>query len=112
MFDWVEEFPGMISVCDKNGKVLVMNRKIADYFESKGGKKLIGSNLFDCHGKSSGAQIHALMVKEKTHIYIAEENGERELVIHAPWYQQGEFSGLVEITVPLEGDINEIKREE
>jgi transcriptional regulator with PAS, ATPase and Fis domain len=111
MCDWVEEFPGMISVCDKEGKILVLNRKIADYFESTGGKELIGSNLFDCHGKSSGAQIRALMTKEKAHIYIAEENGERELVIHAPWYKGGEFSGLVEITVPLEGEIMEIKRE-
>lgn len=112
MCDWVEEFPRMISVCDTEGKILVMNKEIAEYFISSGGKKLIGTNLYDCHGKIAGKQIRDLMEVQKTDVYIAEENGERELVIHVPWFKQGTFSGIVEISVPLAGEIRVIKRDE
>lgn len=111
MRDWVEEFPGMISVCDVNGKILVLNKKIAEYFSSSGGEKLIGSNLFDCHGQTSGQEIHQLMTQKKADVYIAEEKGEKELVIHSPWYQEGVFAGLVEITLPFDGEIKVRKRE-
>lgn len=105
MCDWVEEFPGMISVCDVDGKILVLNKKITEFFSSTGGKKLIGSNLFDCHGQNSGKEIRQLMTKEKVDIYIAEENGDRELVIHSPWYKSRAFAGFVEITLPLKNEI-------
>lgn len=111
MCDWVDEFPGMISVCDTEGKILMMNQEIADYFASSGGKKLIGTNLFDCHGDNSAMQIRGLMETQKTDVYIAEEGGGRELVIHVPWYRAGVFAGLVEISVPIEGEIRVISRE-
>ena len=105
MSDWIDEFPGMISVCDKDGKILVMNNKIADYFASTGGKDLIGSNIYDCHSPKSAAMIKQMISHPKTRVYTTEEDGQKELVIHAPWYQNGEFSGLVEITVQFEGEI-------
>ncbi len=108
--DWIEEFPGMISVCDTEGKILVMNKKIADYFASTGGKDLIGSSMFDCHGPASGEQVRKLLAGQKTNVYMTEEqDGSKELVIHAPWFRDGQFAGLVEISLPLEGDINKIK---
>lgn len=110
MCDWVEEFPGMISVCDVDGKLLVLNKQIAEYFSSTGGKKLIGTNLFDCHGQMSGEEIRHLMKQKMTDVYIAEENGGHELVIHSPWFNKGEYAGLVEITLPLEGEIKVRKR--
>jgi transcriptional regulator with PAS, ATPase and Fis domain len=111
MCDWVEEFPGMISVCDADGKILVLNKQISEYFSSMGGKKLIGSNLFDCHGQTSGQEIHHLMEMKEANVYIAEENGGRELVIHSPWFIEGEFAGLVEITLPLKGKIKVRKKD-
>jgi transcriptional regulator with PAS, ATPase and Fis domain len=105
MCDWVEEFPGMISVCDGDGKILVLNKQIAEYFSSTGGKKLIGSNLFDCHGQTSGQEIRHLMTNKEASVYITEVDGDRELVIHSPWFKEGEFAGLVEITLPLKGEI-------
>jgi len=112
MCDWVEEFPGMISVCDTDGKILVMSKKIAEYFSSSGGKRLIGTNLFDCHGENSGNQIRMLMDSKQTDVYIAEEGGGRELVLHVPWYTEGAFAGLVEISIPIEGEIRVVKRDE
>ncbi len=63
--DWIDGLPGMISVCDTEGKILVMNKKIADYFASSGGKNLIGSSMFDCHGPDFGAQVRKLLEDRK-----------------------------------------------
>jgi len=46
---WVEEFPGSITVCDREGVILEMNARSAETFQEDGGKELIGSNLLNCH---------------------------------------------------------------
>ncbi len=107
---WIEEFPGLISVCDKDGKILVMNQKIVSLFPDRDGKAFIGTNLLDCHGQASGAQVRKLLAEQKMDIYIAEENDCQELVIHAPWYKDGEFAGLVEIAVPVDLPIRHLRR--
>ena len=108
--DWIDGFPGMISVCDAEGKILVMNKKIADYFASTSGKKLIGSSMFDCHGAESGAQVRQLLADQKTSVYTTgEQDGSQELVIHAPWFKDGQFAGLVEISLPFQGEIRRNK---
>ncbi len=38
-----------------------------------------------------------------------EQDGSQELVIHAPWFKDEQFAGLVEISIPLQGDIRRIK---
>jgi hypothetical protein len=45
------------------------------------------------------------MANKEASVYIAEENGVQELVIHSPWFKEGVFAGLVEITLPLKGEI-------
>lgn len=108
--NWMDEFPGMISVCDTKGKILYMNNRIADYFSSTGGKQLVGTSLADCHRPVSFQEIKGQIESQKTTNYVAEENGEYELVIHTPWYQNGKMMGLVEISVPVNWPIPIIKR--
>lgn len=108
--DWTKEFPGMISVCDVHGKILALNDREAEFFKEQGGRSLIGTSLYQCHKPSSNQMIKEMMKDQKTRVYIAEEHGQRELVIQSPWYQDGQFAGLVEISVMLEADIAVIKR--
>jgi transcriptional regulator with PAS, ATPase and Fis domain len=108
--DWVEEFPAMISVCDTNGVILAMNQKEANHYMDRGGKKLVGTSLFDCHKERSVNIIKHLIETQKTRIYTVEENGKKEMVIQSPWYQNGTFNGLVEIVVEIEGEIQRIVR--
>jgi len=109
--DWTKEFPGMISVCDENGVIVGLNDQEADYFKDQGGLKLIGTSLYDCHNAQSATMIKAMNKVQKQRVYFAEENGQRELVIQSPWYQNGEFAGLVEISVEVQGEIPLIKRD-
>ena len=108
--DWVEEFPAMISVCDADGIILAMNQKEADHYKDRGGKNLIGTNLFDCHKKRSVNIIKRIMQTQKVRLYTVEEKGKKELVIQSPWYQNGEFKGLVEIVVEVKDEVERIIR--
>jgi hypothetical protein len=105
MMDWPEEFPGYISVCDSEGKILVMNKRITDYFARSGGKALIGSSIFDCHNPNSAQMIRDQITSRKTIVYTHVENGVQEIILHVPWYQFGKFAGLVEISLPYDGEI-------
>ena len=102
MFDWVKEFDGAVTVCDKNFIILYMNDNSIKDFEKYGGKKLIGQNLLDCHNEHSREMIKQQMVAGKPHSYIKEKKGGRKKVIHqSPWLKNGTISGLVEISFYL-----------
>jgi PAS domain-containing protein len=49
MDGWAREFPGAITVCDRDGRILDMNDKAARTFQKEGGFGLIGKNVLDCH---------------------------------------------------------------
>ena len=82
-----------------------MNQRIADYFAVTGGKALIGSSIFDCHNPKSAQMVREEISSHKTIVYIHEEDGQKEVVLHVLWYQDGKFAGLVEISLPFDGVI-------
>lgn len=102
--EWVNEFDTSIVVCDKEGMIIEMNQKACATFTKYGGAKLIGSSLYACHAESSQAKLKELLAHEKSNIYTILKNQIKKIVIQKPWYQDGKFSGLVEITceIPLE----------
>jgi transcriptional regulator with PAS, ATPase and Fis domain len=108
--DWVNEFPAQISVCDTQGVILAINEKEAEFFQDQGGKLLIGTNLANCHSHRSTNMIQKLMQSQEMRVYTVEEQGTKELIIQGPWYQDGQFSGLVEIAVKIPDQILHIIR--
>ena len=59
--DWVKEFPAAVTVCDEDGIILEMNDKSAKTFEKDGGRKLIGSNMLDCHPEPARSKTERLL---------------------------------------------------
>ena len=108
--DWVEEFPAAVTVCDADGNILMMNQKERRQFNLAEGETLAGRNLADCHSKSSNRKIKRLMRRQQMTVYTVEEYSKRELIIQGPWYQNGKFSGLVEISIDLAGEILHVVR--
>lgn len=50
MEKWSDELPFVaITICDKEGKIIDMNRRSIATYEKDGGKALIGKQLMDCH---------------------------------------------------------------
>jgi transcriptional regulator with PAS, ATPase and Fis domain len=102
--EWIKEFPAAVTVCDKDGILLEMNDKAAKTFEEDGGRKLLGSNVLDCHPEPARTQTELLLTRHEKNVYTIEKNGVKKLIYQSPWYKNGEFAGLVEISleIPLE----------
>lgn len=102
MEKWSDELPFVaITVCDKEGKIIDMNRRSIATYEKDGGKALIGKQLMDCHPERAKQIISRLMSEGKTNAYTIEKEGLRKLIYQSPWYENGEFAGLVEMSVVL-----------
>lgn len=105
VYDWVKEFPGDITVCDPRGIILEMNDKAARTFEVEGGRKLIGSNLLDCHPEPARSKLEHIMVARQTNVYTIEKNSLKELIYQTPWYKNGEYAGFLELSLELPFDM-------
>ena len=98
---WVDEFPGAITVCDDRGIILAMNAKAAQVFEEDGGRSLIGTSVLDCHPEPARSRVAALLENHQTNVYTIEKKGVKKLIYQAPWYKDGQFAGLVELSLEI-----------
>jgi PAS domain S-box-containing protein len=108
---WVREFSSAVVVCDVDGIILEMNDKAERAFKKRGGKQLLGSNLFDCHPEPSRSKLKGLMEQQRANIYTVEKKGKKYLVHQNPWYVNGQYQGFVEIVTELASDIPHIVRD-
>jgi hypothetical protein len=108
---WTAEFPGAVTVCNARGIILEMNDQAALTFADDGGKKLIGSNLLECHPEAARTKIEEILRDRLTNVYTIEKAGKKKLIYQAPWYENGECQGLVELSLPLPAEMPHFKRE-
>jgi transcriptional regulator with PAS, ATPase and Fis domain len=102
---WVESFPGSITVCDRKGLIIEMNAASLEYFKDDGGAALLGADVLDCHPEPSRSKLDRMMEHQQANIYSVERDGRKKLVYQVPWYQEGEYAGFVELTLPLPEDM-------
>ena len=98
---WFEHIPAAITVCDNKGVIVFMNDKSIETFSNDGGAKLIGSSVFGCHEHEANEQILDFLEHNKTNIYTIEKNGKKKLIYQAPWLENGQVAGIVELSVEL-----------
>lgn len=100
--EWIKEFPAAVTVCDEEGTLLEMNDKAAKTFEKDGGRKLLGSNLLDCHPEPARAKTERLLAAREKNIYTIEKNGVKKLIYQSPWYKEGGvYAGFVELSLEI-----------
>jgi PAS domain-containing protein len=99
--EWVESLDAAVTVCDAAGTILEMNERAARVFAKDGGRALIGTNVLECHPEPARAKLAALLREGRANTYTIEKDGRRTLIHQAPWYLDGAFAGLVEISFPL-----------
>ncbi len=102
---WVKEIPVAITVCDSDGTILEMNDKSCESFADDGGKELIGRNVLDCHPEPARATLEHLLSSGSSNVYTIEKQGKKKLIFQSPWYENGEYRGLVEISIPIPFDM-------
>ena len=103
--EWIKEFPAAVTVCDTKGIILEMNDKAAKTFEKDGGRKLIGSNLINCHPDPANTKVERLLAAREKNVYTIEKNGVKKLIYQSPWYRNGEYAGFVELSLEIPFDL-------
>ena len=113
---WIEEFPGAVTVSAADGTILYLNDRASDVFKKSGGRPgLLGSNLRDCHNEDSRAIIEglreaALSGEKKTNAYTITKGGVHKFIFQAPWYRDGAFAGLVELSMEIPAHLPHFER--
>lgn len=107
---WVQEFGGAVTVCDPTGVIVAMNDRAAAVFAKDGGYRLVGSNLLDCHPEPSRTKLAGLLASPRVNVYSIEKGGVRKLVHQSPWYDHGEYAGLVEVVLELPATVPHFAR--
>ena len=98
---WMDGIEVAATVCDCQGICLYMNERAAQVFAKDGGRALIGKNLLDCHPQSARAHFAAQLATPAPNSYTIEKAGIRKLIHQIPWYRDGVFSGVVELSLVL-----------
>ena len=103
--NWTKEINATITVCDENGIIVDLNDKALKEFEDDGGKKLIGTKLLDCHPDPLKEKVQNLLSAKKMNCYTVEKNGKKKFVCHAPWFDDGEYKGFLEMIIGIPFDM-------
>ena len=99
--DWIKEFPAAVTVCDPQGVILAMNDKAALTYEKDGGYDLIGRNMLDCHPEQARIKTEKLLADREKNVYSIEKNGIKKLIYQSPWFKDGDYAGIVEISLEI-----------
>ena len=107
---WVKEFPGAVTVCDRDGVILEMNDKAAEVFAEDGGLALIGTNVLDCHPEPSRSKLATMLAAGARNVYTIEKSGVKKLIFQAPWHREGRYAGFIEISLEIPHEMPHFKR--
>lgn len=109
---WIKSFPAAIIVCNVSGIILEMNDRAIDSFKEDGGEKLIGTNLLNCHPEPARSKLEEMLRTQRQNFYTIEKRGMKKLVYQTPWYENGKYSGFVELSLPIPSDMPHFIRTE
>lgn len=99
--NWIKEFPAPITVCDAEGIILSMNDAALALFDGDGGEQLLGTNVLDCHPEPSRSKLIGMLKQGRANTYTIRKKGRMKLITQQPWYRDGLFAGIVEISIVL-----------
>jgi PAS domain-containing protein len=102
---WVQGFPGAITICDADGIILEMNDRAVEASKSDGGASLIGSNALDCHPEPARTKLREMLEKRQANVYTIEKNGIRKLIYQTPWYADGMYAGMAELSLEIPAEM-------
>jgi transcriptional regulator with PAS, ATPase and Fis domain len=96
-----KELPFAITVCDTEGIILYMNERSISTFKKYGGDEIIGTSLFLYHQGPSAVKLRELLENASNNAYTIEKNGIKKMIYQSPWFNKGEFAGLIELSIEI-----------
>jgi len=107
----INELPVAVTVCDREGVILYMNERANITFRKYGGAQIVGTNLFLYHQGPSAVKLKELLDNEGTHAYTVDKNGIKKFIYQSPWYNDGAYSGLIELSMQIPFELPNFVRE-
>jgi transcriptional regulator with PAS, ATPase and Fis domain len=108
---WSDEFEGAVTVCDREGIIIYINKHANKQFVKNGGKDLLGTNLLDCHPEPSRSKLLAMLSTPTTNTYTIEKGGIKRIIHQVPYYSNGIFGGVIEISLQIPNEMPHFKRD-
>lgn len=102
LLDWWMGLPAAVTVTDTQGVILAMNARALETF---GGTSLVGQLVQDCHPEPARSRLLGLLATGAENHYTIEKKGRRKIIHQLPWYRDGAFAGLVEISIPIPSEM-------
>ena len=99
--DYLNEIHAAVTICDVDGTIIYMNNRSVNNYKKDGGKELIGKSLYDCHPGASKEKLRELIESQKENSYTIEKNGIYKAIHQVPWFENGEFKGLIEFSFEI-----------
>jgi PAS domain-containing protein len=96
-----QSFPGAVTVCDRDGVILEMNDRARETFASDGGAGLIGADVLACHPEPARTKLRIMLAEGRSNVYTIEKNGLKKLIYQAPWMENGEYRGFLELALVI-----------
>ena len=109
--EFIENFDGAVMVSDADGNIIYLNDKAVRNFAIDGGRELIGKNLNNCHNDNSNKKIRQMMETHEKNVYTIEKKGIKKIIYQSPWFHNGEFGGLVELSLEIPFEMPHFIRE-
>jgi len=99
MESWLDEDEAAITICDLNGIILYMNeRSRKSFIKYDDSGVAIGSSLIECHPEPARTKLRSMLEAPQTNVYTIEKKGIKKLIRQSPWFRDGIFSGVVEVS--------------
>lgn len=108
--DYFDEINVAVTVCDQEGKILDMNRKSRATFLKPEQEELTGKNVLDCHPEPAHSLLADMLQHPRTHVYTIEKKGVKKLIYQTPWYENGEYQGLIELSMEIPEELKHYVR--
>lgn len=108
--NWTEELRAAITVTALDGTILEMNARAAETYAADGGRALLGKNVLDCHPEPARTRTAVLYEKPTENHYTIRKAGQRKIIHQLPWFRNGIFAGVVEISIPIPDEMPHFER--
>ncbi|MHB8158654.1 MAG: diguanylate cyclase, partial [Desulfocucumaceae bacterium] len=70
-------------------------------FAKYGGAALIGQSLVECHPEPARTKLLGLLKARGRNVYTIEKQEVKKLIYQGPWFQDGKYGGLVELSLEI-----------
>ena len=107
---WSDGFKGKVTVCDREGKIIYINKLVNEKYINEG-NDLLGTNLLDCHPEPSRSKLVAMLETPAINTYTVEKGEIKRLIHQTPLYTNGDFSGVIEISFEIAKDMPHFNRD-